>query len=193
MPAGVIAYPLTFLAADVLTEVYGIQAARRTIWLGFASAGAMVVLLLVAVALPDSPVGAPQAAFARVLGQAPRIVLGSFVAYLASEFTNAQVMATMRRLSGGRALWARTIGSTVVGQALDTVIFISIAFAAVPALGVTGVPLSQVVVIIVSQYAVKVLVEVVGTPPRVRRGGRAEATGRAGAGAILASPVAAND
>jgi len=164
VPAGVIAYPVTFLIADVLTEVYGIQAARNTIYLGFGATAAMVLLLLIAVALPFSAAGAPQGDFARILGQTPRIVLGSFTAYLAGELSNAQVMAALRRVTHGRALWLRTIGSTVVGQALDTSIFISIGFGAFPALGVTGVPGAVLLHIMGSQYVVKVAVEVVGTP-----------------------------
>jgi len=193
VPAGVIAYPFTFLAADVLTEVYGIEAARRTIWLGFGSAAAMVLLLLAAVALPASPAGAPQSAFGRILGQTPRIVLGSFAGYLAGELSNAQVMAAMRRLTRGRALWSRTIGSTVVGQALDTSIFITIAFTAFPALGVAGVPVAQVGVIIVSQYAVKVLVEVVGTPLVYAVVGWLRRPAWERADAIFAAPAALRD
>jgi uncharacterized integral membrane protein (TIGR00697 family) len=194
VPAGVIAYPLTFLAADVLTEVYGLRAARRTIYLGFAAAAAMVGLLVIAVSLPAADAGAPQPAFARILGSTPRIVLGSFIAYLAGELSNAQVMAGLRQLTRGRALWLRTIGSTAVGQALDTSIFITIAFAAVPALGVSGVPSSVLLVIIGSQYAVKLAIEVLGTPLvyaavgtlRGRRAGR-------GADAVLGNPLTAPD
>jgi uncharacterized integral membrane protein (TIGR00697 family) len=164
VPAGVIAYPLTFLAGDILTEVYGIKAARRTIYLGFAANILMVGMVAIAIRLPASPAGAPQDSFAQVLGMTPRIVLGSFVAYLAGELSNAQVMAVMRRLTQGRALWLRTIGSTIVGQALDTTIFITIAFSAFGPLGVTGVDLGVLVIIIRSQYLVKVAIEVVGTP-----------------------------
>jgi len=190
VPAGVIAYPFTFLAGDILTEVYGIKAARRTIYLGFAANGLMVGMLAAAIRLPALSAGV-EGPFAQILGMTPRIVLGSFIAYLAGELSNAQVMAVMRRLTRGRALWSRTIGSTIVGQAIDTTIFISVAFAAFAPIGVTGVPVSVLVVIIRSQYLVKVTIEVVGTPlvyglvAALRRSERA-----AGAGAMLGAPQA---
>jgi uncharacterized integral membrane protein (TIGR00697 family) len=130
LPAAVVVFPVSYILGDVLTEVYGYGRARQVIWLGFACNLVAVVVIAAAGALPaaDSDV---QAAFQRLLGQAPRILAASFLAYLVGEFVNAYVLARLKVATQGRMLWLRTIGSTLVGQGLDSAIFMTIAFAGI--------------------------------------------------------------
>src|SRR5512134_3599931 len=127
--AGIVIFPLSYVLGDVLTEVWGYGVARRVIWLGFTCNAVMVAAIWAGGLLPSAPFGATQAAYDDVLGMAPRIMVASFVAYLAGEFANAFVLAKLKIATDGRWLWLRTIGSTVVGQGLDTVIFVTLAFA----------------------------------------------------------------
>jgi queuosine precursor transporter len=154
--AGLVVFPLTYLLANVLTEVYGYRAMRAVIWLGFACNLLAVAAIQVAIRLP--PAGfweERQDAYADVLGMTWRILLASLAAYLVGEFVNAAVLSRMKLLTRGRFLWTRTIGSTALGQALDSAIFITVAFAG------TGSPLLNP---IVTTWAVKVLYEVAATP-----------------------------
>ena len=134
LPAAVIVFPLSYLFGDVLTEVYGYAVTRRVIWLGFGCNLLFVLFILAAGALPGAPgawdAGA-QSAFARILGFTPRLLLASFVAYVAGEFLNSFVMARLKIATQGRWLWTRTISSTLVGQGVDSAIFITGAFAGV--------------------------------------------------------------
>jgi uncharacterized integral membrane protein (TIGR00697 family) len=155
LPAAIIVFPLSYLLGDVLTEVYGYGTARRIIWLGFACNLLFVLVASVAVRLPAAVPDVEQP-FARILGQTPRILAASFVAYLVGEFANSFVLAKMKILTEGRWLWTRTIGSTLIGQGLDSAIFITLAFA-----GTGGLPL---VPIILRQWAVKTVYEVAATP-----------------------------
>jgi uncharacterized integral membrane protein (TIGR00697 family) len=139
----------------VLTEVYGYGTARRIIWLGFACNLLFVLAASAAVRLPAAVPDVEQP-FARILGQTPRILAASFAAYLVGEFANSFVLAKMKVLTEGRWLWTRTIGSTLIGQGLDSAIFITLAFA-----GTGGLPL---VPIILRQWAVKTVYEVAATP-----------------------------
>lgn len=134
-PASVIIFPVSYIIGDILTEVYGYRAARRAIWSAFFANAMVVVAFIIAQEMPGVcfPDGGPwcegdQAAWERVLGQTPRILAGSFVAVLVGEFSNSFVLARMKRLTGGRYLWTRTIGSTIVGQGLDSAFFLTIAF-----------------------------------------------------------------
>ena len=120
LPAGVIIFPLSYLLGDVLTEVYGYGRARRVIWLGFACNLLAVLAIALAQVLPPAGFWDGQAAFERILGYTPRLLLASFLAYLVGEFANAYVLARMKILTQGRWLWTRTIGSTLVGQLLDS-------------------------------------------------------------------------
>ena len=157
LTAGVVIFPLSYVVGDVLTEVWGYGAARRVIWLGFACNAVMVAAVWAGGALPPAPFWKGQGAYEEILGQTPRILGASFVAYLMGEFSNAFVLAKLKILTRGRWLWTRTIGSTLVGQALDTVVFVTLAFAgAVPAGVLTG--------IIAAQWAVKVAYEAAATP-----------------------------
>jgi uncharacterized integral membrane protein (TIGR00697 family) len=130
LPAAVVVFPVSYILGDVLTEVYGYGRARQVIWLGFACNLLAVAVVAVAGALPAVEPGI-QEAFQRILGQAPRLLAASFLAYLAGEFVNAYVLARLKVATGGRMLWLRTIGSTLVGQALDSAIFMTIAFAGI--------------------------------------------------------------
>lgn len=122
-------FPITYIFGDIFTEVYGYAGSRRAIWLGFFGSALMALMGLVVVALPPAPDFKDQAAFETVFGFVPRMVAASLVAYWAGEFTNSYVMARMKVLTQGRALWMRTIGSTAVGQLVDSVVIMTLAFA----------------------------------------------------------------
>ncbi len=149
---GTLLFPLAYIFGDVLTEVYGYRASRRVIWTGFASLGLMVVTLAAVDALPPR-----SEAFSAVLGQAPRIALASLVAYWAGEFVNAFVLAKLKVRTAGRWLWTRTISSTLVGQGVDTAIFLLAAFYGVW-------PNDLLWTVFMSNYVFKVGVEVLFTP-----------------------------
>ena len=129
MAAGIVIFPISYIVADVLTEVYGYRHARRVIWLGFLCNLILVVAIALAIWLPPAPLWDKQEAYAAVLGVAPRLLVASLIAYLFGEFTNSFVLAKMKILTRGRWLWTRTIGSTFVGQLVDTAVFSTIAFA----------------------------------------------------------------
>jgi queuosine precursor transporter len=157
LTAGVVIFPISYVLGDVLTEVWGYAAARRVIWLGFACNALMVAAVWLGGELPAASFWKGQAAYQEILGQAPRILLASFAAYLVGEFANAFVLAKLKIATEGRWLWMRTIGSTVVGQALDSLVFVVLAFAgAVPAGVLAG--------IVGAQWAVKVAYEAAATP-----------------------------
>lgn len=122
-------FPITYIFGDIFTEVYGYSASRRAIWIGFFASALLALMGLVAVGLPPAPDWHGQAAFAAVFGFVPRMVAASLLAYWAGEFTNAYVLARMKVWTGGRHLWTRTIGSTAVGQAVDTALVMILAFA----------------------------------------------------------------
>ena len=157
LPAAIIIFPLSYIIGDILTEVYGYQQARRVIWLGFVCNLVAVVAIWVGKILPAAPVFEAQSAYERILGSTPRFLLASFVAYLAGEFANSFVLAKMKIRTRGRWLWMRTIGSTLVGQGIDTLIVLTIAFAGV-------LPLSVLGNMILSHWLVKTAYEAVATP-----------------------------
>ena len=128
LPAAIVIFPLSYIFGDILTEVYGYRQARRVIWLGFICNLIFVVFAWVGQKLPPAPLWGGQAAYESILGYTPRLLIASFAGYLAGEFANSFVLAKMKMLTRGRWLWSRTIGSTIVGQGLDTAIFISLAF-----------------------------------------------------------------
>jgi queuosine precursor transporter len=157
LTAGIVIFPISYVLGDVLTEVWGYAAARRVIWLGFACNALMVAAIWLGGELPPAPFWKGQASYQEILGLAPRILLASFAAYLVGEFANAYVLAKLKIATGGRWLWVRTIGSTVVGQGLDSVVFVTLAFAGtVPAAALAG--------IVAAQWIVKTLYETVATP-----------------------------
>jgi uncharacterized integral membrane protein (TIGR00697 family) len=155
--AGILFFPLSYILGDVLTEVYGYARARRCVWAGFVAVLFMAFMSWVVVNLRPAPDWHGQAAYDAVFGQTPRIVFASVCAFWAGEFANSYVMARMKILTAGKALWTRTIGSTVVGQGVDSLIFYPLAF-----LGVWDTPL--VIQVLVTQYVLKVSWEVILTP-----------------------------
>jgi len=157
--AGILFFPLSYVIGDVLTEVYGYARARRCIWAGFVAALFMALMSWVVVALPPASDWPGQAAYESVFGQVPRIVLASVVAFWAGEFANSYVLARMKVRSGGKDLWMRTIGSTVVGQGIDSLIFYPLAF-----YGATGWPVEAMLAVMASQFALKVSWEAILTP-----------------------------
>ncbi|HEY0598086.1 queuosine precursor transporter, partial [Sphingopyxis sp.] len=125
--AGILFFPVSYIIGDVLTEVYGYAHARRVIWVGFAATVFMALMARVVVALPPAPDWTNQAAYETIFGQVPRIVFASMCAFWAGEFVNSYVLARMKVLTEGRHLWMRTIGSTIAGQAVDSLIFYPLA------------------------------------------------------------------
>src|SRR5689334_14312459 len=149
LTAGIVIFPISYVLGDVLTEVWGYAAARRVIWLGFVCNALMVAALWLGGELPPAPFWKGQDAYELMFGQTPRVLAASFLAYLVGEFANAFVLAKMKIATQGRWLWMRTIGSTVVGQALDSVVFVTLAFAAV-------VPAGALLQLVTAQWLVKV-------------------------------------
>ena len=150
-------FPITYIFGDVFTEVYGYGASRRAIWIGFYASALMALMGLVTVWLPPAPDWHGQEAFRTVFDFVPRLVAASLIAYWCGEFANSFVLAKMKLWTGGRLLWTRTVGSTVVGQAVDSTIVMTLAF------GGTLAP-SLIVNLIVSGYLFKVGYEVLATP-----------------------------
>jgi len=181
---GTLLFPLSYVFGDALTEVYGYQRSRRVIWVGFGSAALMGLTLWLISRLPGdaawgayvsqqipgvelaagNPVAVGDAAFGAILGGVSTlgILIASLTAYFAGEFSNSYVLARMKVATNGRWLWARTIGSTLIGQAIDTVLFISIA----TLLGVF--PPEAALSLIVANYIFKVGIEVLFTPGTYR-------------------------
>jgi hypothetical protein len=155
--AGILLFPISYIFGDVLTEVYGYARSRQIIWTGLFCNVLMAATLWAVTKLPPAPGWGLQEEFTRVLGLVPRIVFASIIGYWAGEFSNSYVMAKLKVWMEGRALWVRTVSSTVVGEGVDTIIFISIAFVGVFP---TGLLLNT----ILSGYLFKVLYEVVATP-----------------------------
>ena len=129
LPAGVLIFPLSYIAGDVLTEVYGFSLTRKVIWLGFLCNLLVVIAVWSGQILPHPTFWDGQQAYERILGYTPRLLLASFLAYLVGVFTNSIVLAKLKVATQGRWLWMRTIGSTLVGQGLDSFVFIALAFA----------------------------------------------------------------
>ncbi|MCB0121370.1 MAG: queuosine precursor transporter, partial [Caldilineaceae bacterium] len=148
---------VSYILGDVLTEVYGYRWARRAIWLGFVGNLVAVVAIWLAGLLPAPVFWQGQDAYNIILGFTPRLLLASFAAYLLGEFANSTVLAKMKIWTQGRHLWARTIGSTIVGQGLDSLVFILIAFG-----GLMASP--ELVTAIVSQWIFKSAYEALATP-----------------------------
>jgi hypothetical protein len=157
--AGILFFPLSYVIGDVLTEVYGYARARRCIWAGTTALLFMAFMATVVVALPPAPDWTGQQAYEQVFGQVPRIVFASILAFWAGEFVNSLVLAKMKIWTQGKHLWTRTIGSTVVGQGIDSLIFYPLAF-----WGATGWTNDLVIKVLLTQWALKVGWEVLLTP-----------------------------
>ena len=154
---GTLLFPLSYIFGDVLTEVYGYKASRKVIWLGFISALVMSVVFIIVGKLPPAPDWGNQAAYDAILGLTPRIVVASLLAFFCGEFSNSFILAKMKIWTKGKMLWTRTIGSTVVGELVDTALFVTIAFWGT-------MPGALLMTIVISNYIFKTGVEVLFTP-----------------------------
>ena len=154
---GTLLFPISYIFGDILVEVYGYARSRRVIWMGFGANLLAALTFALIVALPPAPGWEMQEAFATVLGQTPRIVVGSLIAFLCGEFVNSYIMARMKIATQGRHLWMRTIGSTIAGQAVDSMLFQVLAFAGVW-------PAALLVRVIIWNFIIKVGYEALATP-----------------------------
>jgi uncharacterized integral membrane protein (TIGR00697 family) len=157
LPAAIIIFPVSYIFGDILTEVYGYRQARRVIWLGFLCNLIAVIAIWLGQVLPPASFWGGQTAYERILGYTPRLLLASFLAYLLGEFANAIVMAKMKIATKGRWLWSRTIGSTLIGEGLDSLVFMTIAF-------VGEIPTTGLASAIVTQWLAKSAYEAFVTP-----------------------------
>ena len=157
--AGVLFFPVSYIIGDVLTEVYGYANARRVIWTGFAALIFMAFMAFVVVSLPAAEGWPGQEAYEFVFGNSWRIVLASMIAFWVGEFANSFVLARMKVWTEGKHLWMRTIGSTVVGQGLDSLIFYPLAF-----YGLAGWPVEQLAQVVIGQFVLKTTWEALLTP-----------------------------
>lgn len=157
IPAAIIIFPISYICGDVLTEVYGYKQARLVIWLGFICNLIAVIAFWIGEILPPAPIFEGQSAYERILGSTPRFLIASFAAYVAGEFANSFVLAKMKIATRGRWLWSRTIGSTLVGESIDTLIVLTIAFAGV-------LPFSVLGIMMLSHWLLKSAYEIIATP-----------------------------
>lgn len=154
---GTILFPLAYIFGDILTEVYGYKKSRRIIWLGFFANLLMAVIFILVGKLPAATGWENQAAYQLILGWVPRIVLASLMAYWAGSFSNSYILAKIKILTQGKWLFIRTIGSTIIGQAVDTLLFCLIAFWG-------QIPIDLLWMVIISNYIFKVSIEIIFTP-----------------------------
>jgi len=157
--AGVLFFPISYVFGDVLTEVYGYARSRRVIWAGFGGLAFASIMASVVVALPPAPFWNNQAAYEVAFGGTWRIALASMIAYFCGEFVNSFVLAKMKILTRGRWLWTRTIGSTLFGEGVDSMLFYPLAF-----YGSGIIPDDKLPIVMLAQFVGKVGVEVVFTP-----------------------------
>jgi uncharacterized integral membrane protein (TIGR00697 family) len=157
--AGVLFFPISYFFGDVLTEVYGYARARKVVWAGFAALAFASFMAWVVVALPPSPNWGNQAAYEAVFGATPRIVAASLIGFWAGELTNSYTLAKMKLLTNGKYLWTRTIGSTVVGEGVDSLIFYPLAF-----WGAQGWTSELVLKVMLTNYVLKTSWEILATP-----------------------------
>jgi len=157
--AGALFFPISYVFGDILTEVYGYARARRVIWAGFAGLGFASFMAAVVVALPPAPFWQHQPEYEVAFGSTWRIVAASMVAYFCGEFVNSFVLARMKLLTAGKWLWTRTIGSTIVGEAVDSALFYPLAF-----YGSGIIPDDKLPLVMLAQFVAKVAVEVLFTP-----------------------------
>ena len=155
--AGILFFPISYFFNDILTEVYGYARSRKVVWAGFSAMAFASVMATVIIHLPAAQGWVHQAAYETVFSQTPRIVLASLTAFFCGEFTNSFVLAKMKVLLNGKMLWTRTIGSTIAGEAIDSLIFYPVAF-----LGFW--PNNLLITVMIANYTLKVLWEVLATP-----------------------------
>lgn len=157
IPAGILCFPIAYIVNDVLTEVYGYQKAKSVIWWGFVALAFMTLVYYLATIITPAPFWQEQSSFEKIFSVVPRIALGSLVAFLVGSLLNSMVLSRMKIWSKGKHLWMRTIGSTIVGEAADSVIFNLIAFG-----GIFGT--KDLITIMISGFVLKTLYEIVATP-----------------------------
>ena len=157
VPAAVFLFPATYIIGDILTEVYGLRFARRVIWLGFLCNVVALIGFWIGGILPAASFWQGQDSYDSILGSTPRIVMASFAGYLVGELLNSMVLARLKVWTGGRMLWMRTVSSTVVGQGLDTILFICIAF-------IGTMSNSNLIDLVITQWIFKVVYETLATP-----------------------------
>ena len=157
--AGVLFFPISYVFGDILTEVYGYARSRRVIWAGFAALAFASFMAWAVVALPPAPFWKNQAAYETAFGLTWRISLASMIAYFCGEFVNAFVLAKMKIATQGRWLWTRTIGSTIFGEGVDSLLFYPLAF-----WGTGIIPNDKLPMVMLAQFVTKVGVEVLFTP-----------------------------
>lgn len=155
--AGTLFFPISYVFGDILTEVYGYARSRKVVWAGFAAMAFASFMSWAVLRLPPAPGWPHQEALETVFGATPRIVLASLIAYFGGEFANSYVLAKMKILTQGRWLWTRTVGSTIAGELVDSALFYPLAF-----LGAWQT--SQVIAVMITNYALKVLWEIIMTP-----------------------------
>ena len=154
---GIILFPISYIFGDILTEVYGYRASRKIIWFGFATQIIMSISYWIVQLLPAPVFWTNQSAYELILGAVPRIVAASIIAFLVGEFANSYVLSRMKIWSNGKHLWMRTIGSTLVGEGVDSALFVMIAFAGT-------FPWPALFTVFISGYILKVAYEVIITP-----------------------------
>ncbi|HCK04652.1 MAG: queuosine precursor transporter [Methylophilales bacterium] len=157
--AGVIFFPLSFIFGDILTEVYGYSASRRVIWVGFIGLGFASLMAWTIVALPPAPYWDNQEVYEVAFGSVWRVALAGMVAFAAGEFVNSYVMAKMKIWTKGKRLWTRTIGSTIFGEGVDSIIFYPLAF-----YNSGVIPNDKLLLVVLAQFLAKTLVEIIFTP-----------------------------
>jgi uncharacterized integral membrane protein (TIGR00697 family) len=154
---GTLLFPLSYIFGDVLTEVYGYRQSRKVIWTGFASLVVMAVFVRIIGLLPAEESWTFQKSFDDILLQMPRISIASIGGYFLGEYSNAVVLSAVKKKMGGRHLWVRTVSSTLVGEAIDSLVFVAVAFAGL-------YPARVLVIMAVSNYVFKTAIEVAFTP-----------------------------
>ncbi len=157
VPAGIILFPLSYILNDVLAEVYGFSLVRRSILLAFAGNLIFVLSIYLAIKLPGAAFWSLETEFEQILGFTPRLLTASFIAYLVGSFVNSWVMVKLKSLTNSKYLWLRTIGSTIIGEGLDSLVFIVIAFGGMYTSGI-------IMMMLLTQWTVKVVYEVIATP-----------------------------
>ncbi len=154
---GTLLFPFSYIFADVLTEVYGYEKSRRVIWSGFFGLALMAVVIWVVGVIPADPLWKLQGSYKELLMTAPRIAIASIIAYFAGEFSNSFILSKMKIWTRGRFLWTRTIGSTIVGELIDSALFVFIAF--------SGLWEQALLInVLISNYIFKTLYEIIATP-----------------------------
>ena len=157
LSGGIIIFPLSYIINDVLTEVYGFDKAKKVVWLGFLANIVFVTAIYIVQILPSAPFWTNQEAYEAILGFTPRLLLASFVAYLVGSLANAKILSKMKVATQGKFLWMRTIGSTIVGEGLDSLIFVLIAFWGI-------LPQEAIIPMILTQWGLKTAYEAILTP-----------------------------